>query len=224
MSAPPREVASLETVDSATVANAIEILRVRDRTEGFLDGSIECRFPDLGPMVGYAVTATMVSRPGPVASREGYWRLWDAVSAAPSPSVLVVKDLTEVRARCAFVGEVMAAMALRLECVGMVTDGGVRDLAEVEALGFKLFSEHVVVSHGNFEVVDVNVEVRVGQEVVRPGDLIHADLNGVVIIPPDSIEQVSAAITSIQESERDLLTFIGSSQFSLDEARRRSGY
>ncbi|MDQ3655165.1 MAG: hypothetical protein M3457_08810, partial [Chloroflexota bacterium] len=86
--------AFLKGVDSPTIANAIEPFAVRDRCSGFIGGAVECQFPELGVMVGRALTVTMTSVPGPVASRDGYWRMWDALDAAPSPSVLVIADVS----------------------------------------------------------------------------------------------------------------------------------
>jgi 4-hydroxy-4-methyl-2-oxoglutarate aldolase len=220
----PADLEFLRSVDSPTVANAIERLHPRDRTQGFVGGSVRCLFPSLGPMVARAVTLTMTSRPGPVAARAGYWRMWEAVSAADPGSVLVVQDLSGAPSRCAYVGEVMATMAQRSGCVGFVTDGGVRDLAEVEALGFHLFAAQVVVSHGNFEVVDVGVDVTLDGELIRSGDLLHADRNGIVVVPDAVLAQLPAEVEAIRRSEAEYLAFIGSADFSLAEARRRAGY
>jgi 4-hydroxy-4-methyl-2-oxoglutarate aldolase len=218
------EVEFLRSVDSPTVANAIERIDPRDRTVGFLGGSVRCLFPSLGTMVGRAVTVTMTSRPGPTASRAGYWRMWDALSAAVSPSVLVVQDVSGAPSRCAYVGEVMATMATRLGCVGFVTDGGVRDLAEVEALGFHLFAAQVVVSHGNFEVVDVGRDVTLDGQVLRTGDLLHGDRNGIVVVPDGVVGQLPAEVEAIRRGEADYLAFIASADFSVAEAKRRAGY
>ena len=214
----------LRSVDSPTIANAIERVDPRDRTIGFVGGSVRCLFPSLGTMVGRAVTVTMTSRPGPVASRAGYWRMWDAVAAAGPGSVLVAQDISGAPTRCAYIGEVMATMATRLGCVGFVTDGGVRDLAEVEALGFHLFASQVVVSHGNFEVVDVGGDLTLDGQAIRAGDLLHGDRNGIVVVPDSVLEGLPAEVEAIRSSEADYLAFIRSADFSVAEAKRRAGY
>ena len=86
--------AFLKGVDSPTVANAIETFNLRDRCDGFIGGAVECQFPELGVMVGRALTVTMTSAPGAPASRDGYWRMWDALAAMPGPSVLAVQDVS----------------------------------------------------------------------------------------------------------------------------------
>ena len=143
----------------------------------------------------------------------------------PGPgSVIVGQDISGAPTRCAYIGEVMATMATRLGCVGFVTDGGVRDLAEVEALGFHLFAAQVVVSHGNFEMVDVGGDVTLDGEVIRNGDLLHGDRNGIVVVPDDVLGQLPAEVEAIRRSEAEYMAFITSSEFSIAEAKRRAGY
>jgi 4-hydroxy-4-methyl-2-oxoglutarate aldolase len=216
--------AELAGFDSPTIANAMELLGLRDRTDGYIGGSIRCQFPTLRSMVARALTVTMTSRPGPPASRTGYWQMWEALWDAPRPSVLVVQDLSGAPTRVAYVGEVMATLAKRLGCVGFVTDAGVRDLAEVEALGLHLFAPHAVVSHGNFEIVEVGVEVTLDGQRVRPGDILHGDRHGIVLIPDGALASLGGAVETVRQGEAELLEFIRSPQFDLSEARRRAGY
>ena len=129
------ELAFLRSVDSPTIANAIELFKVRDRCDGFVGGNVRSLFPELPPMVGAALTVTMNDEHGPVKGRDGFWQMFDAIAAMPAPSVVVVKDVSGRPNRVAFCGEVMATLAQRLGAVGYVTDGTVRDLHEVRALG-----------------------------------------------------------------------------------------
>ena len=126
----------LRTVDAPTMSNAIETVSTRERAEGYIGGETRCLFPDLGVMVGQALTVKMSNARGPVAGRDGYWTMWEALEQMPRPSVIVMQDISGGPSRCAYAGEVMATLAQRLGCVGMVTDGGYRDLAEVRDLGF----------------------------------------------------------------------------------------
>ncbi len=214
----------LQATDSPTIANAVEQFTVRDRCEGFIGGSVRALFPDLGVMVGAALTVTMTSRPGPVAGREGYWRLWEALEQAPRPSVVVVQDLSGEPTRCAYFGEVMATIASRLGAVGVVTNGGVRDLAEVRALGLHYFAPYAVVSHANFEILEVGRDVVLDGQVVRTGDLLHGDVNGIVIVPAEVLAQLPEAVERVRARERRLMEYARSPEFTLTGARRISGY
>src|SRR3954447_26332559 len=81
-------------VDSPTMANAVEVFDVRDRTEGFIGGAVRSLFPDLGVMVGQALTVTVGNKPGPLGGRDGYWKMWDALERMPKPAVLVMQDIS----------------------------------------------------------------------------------------------------------------------------------
>ena len=214
----------LRSVDSPTIANAIEPFRLRDRCEGFLGGSIRCMFPDLGVMVGYALTVTMTSEVGPPPGREGYWRMWEALERAPKPAVVVVQDISRAPTRCAYFGEVMATIATRLGAVGVVTDGGVRDLAEVHALGLHYFAPHPVVSHGNFRIVEVAAPVVLDGQTVHPGDLLHGDANGIVVVPSSILDQLPEAVGKIREREKRTIDYVNSPEFSLDGLKQIVGY
>jgi regulator of RNase E activity RraA len=214
----------LKSVDSPTIANAIEPFQVRDRTEGFLGGEIRCLFPDLPPMVGVALTVTMTNSPGPVAGRENWFRMYEALAQIPSPSVLAVQDVSGAPNRCAFAGEVMATLAQRLGAVGMVTDGGVRDVHEVRALGFAYFARYLVVSHANFDIVDIGAPIVLDGQEVRTGDILHGDANGVVLVPRAVLDGLPAAVREVRNRERATMDFIRSPEYSLAEARKRAGY
>jgi hypothetical protein len=119
--------------DSPTIANAIERFKIRPLTDGFIGGRVQCSFPELGSMVGRALTVTMRNPGDRAASRDGYWRLWEHLDAMAGPTVLMIADESGAPQRVAYAGEIMSRLALRLGAVGMVTDGALRDVAEVPA-------------------------------------------------------------------------------------------
>ena len=219
-----QDLAFLKGVDSPTISNAIEPFKVRDRTEGFIGGEVRALFPEMPPMVGAALTVTMTNTPGAIAGRENYWRMYEALSQMPAPSVLVVQDISGAPSRCALAGEVMATMAMRLGAVGMVTDGGLRDVHEVRRLGFAYFARYVVVSHGNFGVVDVGEPVTLDGQVVKTGDLLHGDANGVVIVPRQVLDGLPEAVEKVRTRERATMDFINSLEYTIAAARKRAGY
>jgi len=214
----------LGSVDSPTVANAIELLNVRDRTEGFLDGDIRCEFPEFSPMVGVALTVEMSDQAGEPGDKKHWWHMWEALEEMPEPAVLVMKDVSGHPNRVAYAGEIMARLAMRLGAVGMVTDGALRDVAEAQALGFHYFMKHAVVSHGNFAVSSVGNDVSLGGEIVRTGDVLHGDRNGVVVIPRSTMGELESAVETIRISERADMDLIDSTEFSLDLFKKHRNY
>ena len=214
----------LQSVDSPTIANALERLNLRDRSDGYVGGSVRCAFPELGVMVGTALTVTVDNAVGRPARQEGYWDLWSTLERTPGPVVIVMKDASGTPSRVAYAGEIMVTLAHRLGAIGMVTDGALRDVAEVRARGFHYFMNYPVVSHANFELSKVGDPVHLDGQVVRTGDILHGDANGIVIVPAQALSEIRAAVPAIQESERRDLDYIDGDEFSLAGYREIRGY
>jgi regulator of RNase E activity RraA len=218
----PALLAELASVDTPTICNAIEAFKARDDSEGFMGARVRCLTPELGVMAGYAVTATCDSMtPGQPRRREPFMALWDALAAAPKPAVLVFQDVSPRPHHSVHLGDVMATIAVRLGALGVVTDGAVRDLEGIRPLRFHLFALGVAPSHGTFNVVDVNVPVTVDGVRVAPGDLIHADSNGVTTVPLDLADRLPAECRKVHEHERGLREFVVGRAFTLQGLRDR---
>src|SRR6476660_3521037 len=200
---------ALRLIDSPTVSNAIERLKVRPRLEGFAGWDLRCAFPELGTMLGYAVTCTADTTTPSRVDAKGQLRLWDMVEKAPKPAVIVIKDVGPERSRSCHMGEVMATTAKALGAVGCVSDGGLRDVAEVRALGgFQYFCPGFVVSHGYPLICEVNLPVTVAGLRVNAGDLLHGDVNGLLTIPAEIAGQVADEAERIRRAEREVLEFV----------------
>jgi regulator of RNase E activity RraA len=133
--------------------------------------------------------------------------------------VIVVHDLDEPRGQGAQWGEVQANIHRALGCAGVVTDGSVRDLDEVRALGFQFVAAHVSVSHAYVHMVDYGLPVKLGGLWVKPGDLIHADQHGVVTIPPDIAERIPDAVAKVEADERKIIDVCKSKDFSAQKLK-----
>jgi regulator of RNase E activity RraA len=167
-------------------------------------------------MLGYAVTAVCDNRPGAVAGRQAFFEWLQAIDAAPKPVVCVFQDVSPDPKTSCYMGEVMATGVQKLGAIGLLTDGGVRDLAEVEALGFHYFAAGAVASHGNFAITKVGLPVRVSGVTIRPGDLVHADRNGALVIPDDTAEGLPGAVEQIRQREQRVLDYAQSPDFNVE--------
>ena len=217
----PAQIAALAAIDSPTVANAIERFGVRPRTAGYADRDLRCAFPALGSMVGYAVTCTADSTTEGRADGAGLIGLWEAIEAAPKPAVLVIKDVGPDPRRGCHMGEVMATTAKALGAVGCVSDGGLRDVREVEALGgFQYFCPGFVVSHGQPVILEIGGEVTIHGLTIAPGDLLHGDVNGLVAVPHGVAAEVAAACDAVRVQERALLDLIRAPGFSVAKLKQ----
>jgi len=213
----PEELEALRKITTPTVSNAIETFNVRPRNEGFMDSSVRCILPELGTMVGYACTATIRAREQEASPPP--WDMWEAVRRVPEPRVVVIQDLDAPQPVGSFWGEVNGNTYKALGCVGTVTNGGVRDLDEVRELGFHFFASCVLVSHAYVHLVDIGVPVQVGGITVRPGDLIHGDQHGVLVIPPEIARDIPKAAAEVERRERRIIGLCQSPDFSPEKLR-----
>ena len=207
------QLSALRRIDSPTISNAIETFNVRPRVAGYVGYDIRCIFPDLPPTVGYAVTCTVDST---TEGREGigFNRLYELLAAAPKPAIVVMQDVGPDRLHSCHAGEVMSTTMKRLGAVGILTDGALRDAREVRALGgFQYFCAGLVVSHGNPICVSVGEEVTISGMRVRPGDLLHGDINGILHIPDECAAQVAEAAYRIWEREEETMRHVNSADF-----------
>src|SRR2546422_8340573 len=168
----PQEVESLKRYSTPTLSNAIELFNLRPRNTGFMSPDIRCIFPDFGVMVGYASTATiMAEQPENGGRRTSRYDYWKGVLRVAAPRIAVIQDLDQPTAIGSFWGEVNGNIHRALGCVGAVTNGGVRDLEEVRALGFQFLASAAIVSHAYLHMIDYGIPVKVGGLWGQPGGL-----------------------------------------------------
>ena len=215
------ELEALRRWPTPAIANAIETFEVRPNNEGFMTG-VRCMFPELGPMVGYAATATIrAAVRGGGDSRQQMVAHWRNIARQPAPRVAVIQDLDDPPAFGSFWGEVNANIHRALGCLGVVTNGGVRDMEEVRTLRFQFFAADVVPSHAYVHLVKAGGEVQVCGIKVKDGDLLHADLHGVVTIPHQIAREVANAAAKVEKGERAIIDFCRSPEFSVERLVER---
>lgn len=217
---------ALKAIDTPTICNAIETFQVRGRVEGFLTMNIRCLLPELGTMVGYAIPMTVDSTTPDIPQDPQVWYQWmKAMESSPKPGVLVMKDTGPQRVRSAHLGEVMGTIACRLGVAGIVTDGGLRDILEVKALGLQCFAAGLVAAHGNPRLVEIGVPVVIDDVLIRPGDLLHGDPNGLTIIPEEIAGKVAGACQKVRDNEAEMMSYIKSLEFTPEGfMKRRYGH
>ena len=220
MSATKEDLDALRNLSTPTVSNAVELFNLRPRNQGFMSPEIRCLFPDLGVMVGFAVTARFAADQPPARPAPRY-ELWKRILEIPEPRVMVMQDLDQPPGVGAYFGEVQSSIHRRLGCVGVVTNGHVRDLDEVHPLGFHYFAGGVCVSHAYVHLIDFGGPVKVGGTVVHTGDLIHADKHGVLIVPAEVARDIPGAAAKVAEREQRIISHCKSADFSLDALKRR---
>lgn len=197
----------LSRVDTPTVCNAIEGVQGRRGFAGFTRGTMVCTEPGRA-VVGYAATAQIAALAPPTESpdiirarRMAYYR---AMHDAPKPSVAVIEDLDYPTCIGAYWGEVNTTVHKGFGMAGALTNGVVRDLGDLPS-GFPVIAGSIGPSHGFVHVRSIGEPVRILGLTVRNGDLIHADRHGALVIPPETVAGLAAAIARMQATERLVL-------------------
>ena len=219
----PHIIEELRRYDSATVANAIEHFNVRDPVTGYANNQLVCQFPQLKPMVGYAVTVTGdTTTPGDTRTSR-VDDLVELVNAAPKPLILVIKHIGYDRTRACYVGDMFCTILEKLGAVGVVTDGNARDRTGIaqRTPNFQLFTSGWVVSHGYGAYVDLNVPVSLCGMEIKPGDLLHGDESGLVSVPLDIAGEVAKQAQAVRDVESEYFEWLESDRFGMEELRRR---
>lgn len=206
---------ALARCSTPALANAIETFALRPNNQGFAGPEIRPLFPELGTMVGYACTLRIAAeQPStPSGGNSAPLAYWEYVAHSPGPRIIVVQDL-DPKPVGAFWGEVNSNVHKRLGCIGTVTHGGVRDVEEMRRVGFHVFASAVLVSHAYVHVVDFGTPVQLGRLHVQPGDLIHADRHGVLVVPLEIARDLPRIAAEIEGLEHEILACCQAPDFS----------
>lgn len=199
----------LSRFDTPTVCNVIELFDVRPRSSGYMNSTIQAGFPELPPMVGYASTATFRSLAPPRGTDvyAGMDQQLERFAELDGPPVVVFQDLDEPSAAATF-GEVMCTTYQAFGAAGLITSGSGRDLDQVRELKFPVFTSGTCCSHGHCHFVSLHTPVVVGGIAIYPGDLLHADCNGVTTIPPEIADQIAPACQDFMTAEKHVLDYV----------------
>jgi len=209
----------LKRWNTPTIYNGWEqITRRNAAKEGFNLEETRDWMPQMGPMVGYGVT--VVIEPSNPKHRQDNPRAWSDyrryVLKQPGPKIIVVQDLDKPRVFGSFWGEVNSNIHRVLGAVGTITDGAIRDLDEMNNAGFKALARRLCVGHAFSHPVRWNCAVEVFGQKVLPGDLIHADKHGFLVIPPEDQERLLEAASFMVANECS--TFIATARSATGSA------
>lgn len=195
--------------DTPTICNVIELFDIRPRNRGYMDARIKCAFPEMPPMVGYACTAAFRSDAPPVGG-DAYGSIQkqlEQFAQLPGPAIPVFQDLDDPPAAAVF-GEVMCSSYKAFGSTGLVTSGAGRDLEQVKALGYPVFTGSTICSHGYCHMLHLGLPVRIGGLMVYQGDLLHGDANGITNIPPEIATEVADVADEFVATEAIIMDYV----------------
>jgi regulator of RNase E activity RraA len=217
----PQQLDALRQLDTCTLANAIERFGLRLRNQGYTRPGLRCVTRSFPSVLGYAATCRVKSS-NPSLTGSAYddrtdW--WAAMQQLPCPRFAVIEDIDAEPGMGASVGELHASILKALKCVAVVTNGAVRDLPAVAALGMPMFACHVSVSHSYVHMVDYGEPVEICGLEIKTGDLLYADCHGVLSIPREIAVELPTVAAELVRKERRIISLCAAPDFSLDELR-----
>ena len=215
---------ALRQIDTPTICNALDVVAPERRMVGFNRKPLICPAAAKGPVVGFAVTAQIQSRePGSFSAQEKRalrLRYYEMIENAPKPSIVVLQDMDAADGGIgAFWGEVQSNIHRGLGCSGVITDGSIRDIDDW-AEGFFVLAGSVMPSHVWADLTAIDVPVSIAGMLVNPGDLVHADKYGAVVVPEGVAADIPAAADRIIRREAIILKAARSPGFSTEDLRK----
>lgn len=159
--------------------------------------------PQMGPMVGYAITVVIEpGNPDHLKNNPNSWSEYrEYVASLPGPKIVVIQDLDKPANCGSFWGEVNSNIHKALGCIGTITDGSIRDVDEMNNAGFKALAQRLSVGHAYSTPIKWDCEVEVFGRKVKPGQLIHADKHGFLVIPAEDEKNLLEASIFMDSNE-----------------------
>ena len=201
----------LKRWNTPTIANALEQITTADRLTLSNLEDLRDFMPEMGPMMGYAVTV-QISGGNPQARKDApdnqhLFRQY--MASIPGPKIVVMQDIDKPACYGSAWGEVGANAARALGCVGTITDGAIRDVDEMKNAGFKALSRRLCVSHAHTWPLRWGIEVEVFGIKVKHGQIIHADKHGFTLVPPDAEDRLVEAARFMDDNENETVVLAG---------------
>ena len=219
----PELLTLLRSVDTPTVCNAIEVAQGKRGFSRFTRGTMICSAPEGGAMVGFAKTAKIAAVEPPTENQDiikerrmNYYRY---MSEVDGPMVTVIEDVDYPDCIGAYWGEINTKVHKGFGLSGALTNGVMRDLGDL-AEGFPVVAGSVGPSHGFVHVREIDAPVNIFGMTVTPGELIHADRHGAVVIPNEVIPILKDSIHKLFASERLILDPAEKTEFSFDDFKK----
>ena len=198
------ELLELRRWSTPTVYNGWEAVTKQERMNVVMShGAVQDYVPQIGPMVGWAVTVEYICSDAAVkeANPDCYIKLYEYLSSIPGPKVIIAKDLDAPNSVGSIFGEVTANAYHSLGCVGAITNGSVRDVDEGSYAGFKMMASRLGVGHAYSCPLRFGAEVEIYGARVKPGMLIHADKYGFIAIPPEDTRNLLEGVRFMDSNE-----------------------
>ena len=218
------KIRKLVEFDTPTVANGLEMLEVRDPSVGYTGPDIRALMPDFGPKVGIAVTARLDTTSAGTDKPESLFTDWlhliqeaaKGDDTGPMPVFTVIESVGLRPRYTVAIGDGMGTMMKMAGAVGFLTNGCIRDIEGVRQVPLACWATGLSPMHGRMRWLDLNIPVVIDGMTVRPGDFIHADENGALVIPSQVADQVYDQAMEVHQKEQAMFAELREPEMTLD--------
>jgi 4-hydroxy-4-methyl-2-oxoglutarate aldolase len=212
----------LSDFDTALLANTLGYIDSTPAEDYYMGGSIQSVTPSLGPTVGVAFTCEIdSSSPGGGAEVESYWEQLEQMNRSEEPIVWVVKCVGSRPDHECVLGDGMAKSLFAAGCIGVLTDGGVRDVQGLLTVPFAAYCRGKTIHHTALRFRSTNQPVEIGGITIRAGDVIHANAEGVIRLPAQSLRTLASRATQMRAAEHEAHCVLRQTGLSPAEKRKR---
>lgn len=211
----------LRRFDTPTICNALlGLLPEKSKLTGFSRQEFQVSSPLQKPIVGLAKTGKIRASVGIDGDEESRREVefYEYVNTGAYPKIIVIEDEDSPAGIGAFWGEVHTHLFQRLGALGAVTNGSMRDL-DAMAPGFQVLAGQIGPSRAGVHLRAQDCPVKLHGMTIRPGDLIHADRHGAVVIPASVADRVVEAAELVLRRERVLLELLRSPEYTFEKLK-----
>ena len=218
----------LRTFDSPTIFNAVDKYINESKTYSrdthslmYTDKTIKCLLPELGSIVGKAITAEVTTN-DPDSKSIPWDEYYSTLENSDSPIISVIKDVDSNPGRGACFGDGMAYGHKMLGVKGAIVDGTIRDLDGIKEAGLPIWANGLVPGHGTFNLISVNSSIVVGNLRIQENDILVADINGCARIPREfNLEEIVNLAIQIRKFEKNIFEIYKQPNMTYSEARNK---
>ena len=212
---------SILRYDTCKIANAIERLGIRLKNEGFTMPGLRCSTQGYPAFVGYAVTSKVRCADPPIKGYSYYdladW--WELIVNSPAPRIAVIEDTDKTPGAGAALSDIHAHVLAALDCQAVVTNGAVRNVPQLAAMGFTAFSSAVTISHAYVHMIAHEVPVEIFGLTIAPSDLLYLDVHGVLSVPEEAIPDILRIADEQAVEERRMIDLCQSGAATIEKLR-----
>ena len=206
--------------ETPLITEGMALMGCTDSEKLYLGQEIKLRTQLSEPAAGIALTFEVdTSTPGHKVDMEDYWESLQMIKDSPVPVMLIMKCVGSRPQHECVLGDGMAKQYAACGSAGLVTDGAIRDIRQIERAGYSVFASGSVSNHCSMVYKFAKKPVIISGVAIQNGDLIHGDSDGVTIVPKQYHNGIVNACIVSRDFETKVHTFWRRSDKTIEQKR-----